>query len=145
MRYTRGALKFNFFTNILNGDASGLLAIGTDGQPIPFQFNTKTYDFELGNVNTIGTRNVLSYGGNVRFNNFDLSIAPRGDNRTELGGYVQDEIFLNDYLRLNLGARIDKFDVIEDPVFSPRVALILKPTADHAIRVRTTRRSARRR
>ena len=105
MRYSRGALKFNFFTNILNGDASALLAIGADGQPIPFIFNTKTYDFELGNVNTIGTRQVISYGGNVRFNTFDLSIAPRGDNRTELGAYVQDEIFLNDNVRLNLGAR----------------------------------------
>ena len=78
---------------------------------------------------------MLSYGGNVRFNNFDLSIAPRGDNRTELGAYVQDELFLNDHVRLNLGARLDKFGSIEDPVFSPRVALILKPAADHAIRV----------
>ena len=119
---------------MLNGDALGLLAIGTDGQPILFKFNTQTYDFEIGNVNTIGTRNVLSYGGNVRFNTFDLSIAPRGDNRTELGVYIQDEIFLNNYVRLNLGARIDKFDNIEDPVFSPRVALILKPAADHAVR-----------
>src|SRR4029079_1539992 len=29
----------------------------------------------------------------------------------------------------------DKFDNIEDPVFSPRVALILKPTNDHALRL----------
>ena len=135
MRYTRGGLKFNVFTNILNGDASGLLAVGTNGQPIPFTFNTQSYDIELGNINTLGTRNVLSYGGNVRFNNFDLSIAPRGDNRTELGAYVQDEMFLNNYVRLNLGARLDKFGSIDDPVFSPRVALILKPTADQAIRV----------
>ncbi len=135
MRYNRGGMKFNVFTNLLDGDALGLLAIGTDGQPILFQFNTKTYDAEFGNINTIGTRNVVSYGGNVRYNSFDLSIAPRGDSRTELGGYVQDEIFLSNKVRLNLGARIDKFDNIEDPVFSPRVALVLKPLADHAIRV----------
>ena len=135
MRYSRGGLKFNFFTNILNGEASGLLAIGTNGQPIPFVFDTQTYDFEIGNVNTLGSRNVLSYGGNVRFNSFNLSIAPRGDSRQELGFYVQDELFLNNYVRLNLGARVDKFDNIEDAVFSPRVALILKPAADHAVRV----------
>ncbi len=135
MRYARNAFKFNFFTNMLNGDASGLLAIGVDGRPILFQFDTKTYDFEVGNINTFGGRHVLSYGGNVRFNSFDLSIAPRGDNRTELGGYVQDEIFLNNFLRLSLGARIDKYDNIEDPVFSPRVAVILKPSADHALRL----------
>jgi iron complex outermembrane receptor protein len=135
MRYTRGGMKFNVFTNILDGDASGLLSIGLDGKPILFTFNTNTYDVEFGNINTLGTRNVLSYGGNVRYNSFDLSIAPRGDNRTELGAYVQDEFFLNDKVRLNLGARFDKFGNIEDPVFSPRVALILKPIADHAVRL----------
>ncbi|HYE88914.1 MAG TPA: TonB-dependent receptor, partial [Vicinamibacterales bacterium] len=135
LRYSRGGLKFNVFTNQLNGDASGLLAIGTNGQPILFDFNTKTYDVELGNISTIGTRNVLSYGGNVRFNTFDLSIAPRGDRRTEMGVYVQDELFLNDKVRLNIGARVDKFDNIDDAVFSPRVTLIVKPLADHAVRV----------
>ena len=135
VRYSRNALKVNFFTNLLNGDASGLLAIGLDGKPILFKFNTRTYDVELGNITTVGTRNVVSYGGNVRFNTFDLSIAPRGDNRTELGGYLQDEIFLNDHVRLSLGARLDKFDNIADPVFSPRATLILKPAANHAVRV----------
>jgi outer membrane receptor protein involved in Fe transport len=135
MRYSRGALRFNFFTNILNGDATALLAIGPDGQPIPFSFNTKTFDFEVGNANTIGTRQVLSYGGNLRFNRFDLSIAPLGDDRTEFGFYAQDEIFINEKLRFNVGARIDKFDVIDDVVFSPRVAMIVKPLPDHAIRL----------
>jgi outer membrane receptor protein involved in Fe transport len=135
MRYSRGALKFNFFTNVLNGDASALLAVGTNGQPIPFDFHTATYDVELGNANTIGTRQVISYGGNFRFNNFDLSIAPLGSNRKEAGVYAQDEIFLTDKLRFSIGARLDKFDVIEDAVFSPRVAVILKPLPDHAVRV----------
>jgi iron complex outermembrane receptor protein len=135
LRYSRGPMRFNVFTNQLSGDATGLLAIGTDGRPILFDFNTKTYDVEFGNINTLGTKNVLSYGGNVRYNTFDLSIAPRGDNRTEVGGYVQDEFFMHDRVRLNVGARIDKFGNIEDPVFSPRVALILKPIADHAVRV----------
>jgi outer membrane receptor protein involved in Fe transport len=135
MRYSRGALRFNVFTNLLNGDATALLAIGADGQQIPFAFNTKTFDVEISNANTLGTRQVLSYGGNFRYNNFDLSIAPRGDNRQEVGFYVQDEIFLHEKLRFNVGARIDKFDVIDDPVFSPRVAVIVKPMPDHAIRV----------
>ncbi|MDP2321021.1 MAG: TonB-dependent receptor [Acidobacteriota bacterium] len=135
VRYSRNAFKLNFFTNILNGDALGLLAIGLDGKPIPFRFDTKTYDFEAGNINTFGGRHVVSYGGNVRYNQFDLSIAPRGDNRTEMGAYVQDEMFLSNFVRISLGARFDKYDNIEDPVFSPRVALILKPAADHAVRL----------
>ncbi|HQZ39355.1 MAG TPA: TonB-dependent receptor [Vicinamibacterales bacterium] len=135
MRYSRGTFKFNVFTNILDGNANGLLAVGTDGRPIPFAFKTQTYDVELGDVKTIGTRQVVSYGGNARRNNFDLSIAPRGNSRTEVGAYVQDEIFINDKFRWNVGARVDKFANIDNAVFSPRTALIFKPQANHAIRV----------
>jgi outer membrane receptor protein involved in Fe transport len=135
MRYTRGAMRFSVFTNILSGDASALLAVGPTGQPIPFAFDTKTFDVEFGNVNTFGTRQVLSYGGNARYNQFDLSIAPRGDNRSEFGVYAQDEIFINEYLRWNIGARVDRFSVLDNAVFSPRTALILKPAADHAVRL----------
>jgi len=134
MRYSRGTFKFNFFTNILSGDANGLLAVGTDGRPVPFSFDTQTYDFELGDVKTIGTRQVITYGGNLRRNNFNLSIAPLGNSRTEVGGYVQDEIFITDQFRWNIGVRVDKFANIEDPVVSPRTALIFKPLPDHAIR-----------
>ncbi|MGE3276687.1 MAG: TonB-dependent receptor plug domain-containing protein [Vicinamibacterales bacterium] len=134
MRYSRGAMKVNVFTNLLNGDAKGLLAIGVDGNPIPFDFDTKTFDVEFGNISTVGTRQVFSYGGNFRYNAFDLSIAPAGDNRKEGGAYVQDEIFINDYLRWNIGARVDKFDVIDHAVVSPRTAFIVKPLPDHSIR-----------
>ncbi len=134
-RFTKNAFKASFFTNILDGDASALLAVGLNGQPVLFTFKTQTYDFEAGNINTIGTRNVVSYGGSVRFNNFDLSIAPLGSDRQELGGYVQDEIFLSQYVRLNLGARLDKSSNIDHAVFSPRVAAVFKPKPDHAVRV----------
>ncbi len=134
-RWTKGAQKLNFFTNILNGDANALLSFGLDGRPILFNFNTKTFDLEYGNVRAIGTRNVVSFGGNFRYNQFDLSLAPRGDNRTEGGGYIQDEIFINDYLRWVVGARLDKFSVLDDPNFSPRTALIIKPAADHSVRL----------
>jgi outer membrane receptor protein involved in Fe transport len=133
-RWTRGAQKLQFFTNILNGDANALLSFGLDGRPILFDFNTKTFDLEYGNVKAIGTRNVISFGGNFRYNEFDLSLAPRGDNRTEGGGYVQDEIFINDYLRWVVGARLDKFSVLDDANFSPRTAIIVKPSADQSLR-----------
>ena len=134
-RWTKGAQKLQFFTNILNGDANALLSFGTDGRPILFEFNTKTFDIEYGNVRAFGTRNVVSFGGNFRYNQFDLSLAPRGDNRTEGGGYIQDEIFINDHLRWVIGARLDKFSVLDDPNFSPRTALIIKPSADQSVRL----------
>ena len=133
-RWTKGAQRVNLFTNILNGDANALLSFDASGRPILFEFNTKTFDVEYGNVQAIGTRNVVSFGGNFRYNQFDLSLAPRGDNRTEGGVYVQDEIFINDYLRWVVGARLDKFSVLDDPNFSPRTALIVKPTPEQSLR-----------
>jgi outer membrane receptor protein involved in Fe transport len=133
-RWSKGAQKFNVFTNILSGDANALLSVGTDGRPIVFTFDTKTFDAEYGNVLAFGTRHVLSFGGNARYNSFDLSLAPRGDSRSEGGAYVQDEIFINDYLRWVVGARLDKFSVLEDPNFSPRTALIIKPAPEHSVR-----------
>ena len=133
-RWTKGTQKFNLFTNILDGDANALLSFDLQGRPILFNFNTRTFDAEYGNVNAIGTRNVLSYGGNLRYNSFDLSLAPRGDNRSEGGVYVQDEIFINDYVRWVVGARLDRFSVLDSPNFSPRTAIILKPAPEHAVR-----------
>jgi outer membrane receptor protein involved in Fe transport len=133
--FTRGAMRAQFFTNVLNGDATNLLAIGPTGQPIEFAFGTNTYDFEFGNAQTVASRHVLSYGGNFRYNSFDLSLAPAADSRTEGGLYVQDEMFLHDTLRLVLGGRVDGFSNLDDPVFSPRVAVLLKPQTDHTVRL----------
>jgi outer membrane receptor protein involved in Fe transport len=120
---------------VLSGDASNLLAIGPDGQPIHFDFGTNTYDFEFGNAQTIASRHVLSYGGNFRYNAFDLSLAPNADSRKEGGIYVQDEMFLHDTLRFVVGGRVDAFSNLDDAVLSPRVALLVKPQADHTIRL----------
>jgi iron complex outermembrane receptor protein len=133
--YSKGALKANFFVNILNGDAQNLLSRGVDGQLLLFDFKNQTYDFEYGNAAVLGGRHVLSYGGNVRHNGFDLSIAPRGDSRNEGGVYVQDDMFLSDHFRLVLGGRLDRFDVLDHVVFSPRTALLIKPHASHTLRV----------
>jgi outer membrane receptor protein involved in Fe transport len=133
--YTKGGLKAGFFTNILNGDADQLLTLGFNGAPITFDFNTTTVDFDIANVQTFAKRHVVSYGGNVRYNAFDLSIAPQADNRTEFGVYGQDEIFLSNMFRLVAGARVDRFDFIDNFVFSPRVTFMIKPKDNHTFRV----------
>ena len=43
-----------------------------------------------------GTKQVLVYGGSLRSNHFDLSIAPRDDVRNEAGAYIEDQIHFND-------------------------------------------------
>src|SRR6476660_1326504 len=135
VNYTNKAMKLNFFVNLLNGDATNLLAVDLHGQPLLFQFKSQTSDVEFGDVKTFQQRYVVSYGGNFRHSNFDLSIAPQGDTRNEGGVYGQDEIFLGKYFRWLVGARLDKFDVIKDAQFSPRTSLMFKPTADQTFRV----------
>ncbi len=132
--YNNKAFHAQAFLNVLDGQAPGLLASDTAGQPVQFLFNTKTFDFEAGDSRAIG-KNVLTYGGNIRYNKFNLTLAPGETSRSEGGGYVQDELFLSDYVRLVAGARLDKFSSISKAVFSPRIALVLKPAAAQTVRV----------
>jgi outer membrane receptor protein involved in Fe transport len=134
VNYNRNALRASFFVNALDANAPNLLLPDpTTGQPLLLDLTTQTYDFEVGNANPIGTHQVISYGGNYRRNNFNISLAPQAQDRNELGAYVQDDIIL-DKFRFNLGGRLDKFGNLTDPVFSPRLAAIYKVLPDHAVR-----------
>ena len=135
VNYLRDNWKVNFFANLLDGEAPALLAIGADGQPIDFLFNTQTYDLEFSNTQALGTKHLLTYGGNIRNTAFDLSIAPGDDSRNEVGFYVQDEIFISDHFRWLVGGRVDKFTVLDNAVFSPRTTFMIKPDRDHTFRI----------
>ena len=131
--YTRGDLRLQVFTNVLDGQAPNLLLPDpATGRPLQLDFRTQTYDGEIGHAVVLGNRHRLSYGGNVRQNNFDMPLAPLGDDRLEVGGYLQDEIFW-DRFRLVLGTRVDKFGNLSGPKVSPRVAVVVKPAADHSV------------
>jgi outer membrane receptor protein involved in Fe transport len=133
--FTRKAMRAGFFTNILDGDADNLLTRTPTNDPIGFAFSTKTFDFDISNVSTIGTRHAITYGGNLRFNKFEMSLAPGAEDRTEFGVYGQDEIFLSDHFRWVVGARLDRFDFIDDLVVSPRTTFLIKPRENHTVRL----------
>jgi outer membrane receptor protein involved in Fe transport len=135
MGYTRGALRVNYFSNFVSAEAPNLLLTDpATNSPLQLNFSTQTHDLELGHATLIGRRHIISYGGNIRRNNFDLTVAPAAEDRTELGAYLQDDILL-DRLRLTVGARVDKFGNLTDPVFSPRLAALVKVRPDQSIRV----------
>jgi len=134
-KYQKGARRVAFFTNVLTADSTNLLSRGLDGAFIPLGFDTKTFDVEAGDSKAIGTHNALTFGGNFRHNTFDVTLAPNGDDRNEGGAYVQDEVFLGQYVRWVIGGRVDKFSSIEDAVFSPRTTLLFKPAANHSVRL----------
>jgi outer membrane receptor for ferrienterochelin and colicins len=133
--YTRRAVRVSFFSNIVDAKAPNLLFLDpATSAPLQLDFSTQTHDFEVGDAVALGTRHVVSFGGNVRRNNFKLTIAPALENRTEVGAYGQDEIIF-DRVRLTIGARVDKFGNLSDPVFSPRLAAVLKASANHSVRL----------
>jgi outer membrane receptor protein involved in Fe transport len=134
-RYQKGGRHIGFFTNILNGDAVNVLSREVSGAFLPLSFDTTTLDIDASDLRTIGTRHILSYGGNYRHNSFDISIAPNGDNRNEGGAYVQDEIFLSNHFRWVVGGRLDKFSSIDDAVFSPRTTFMYKPSPNQTVRL----------
>lgn len=135
VNYSKGALRLQAFLNVLDGEAPNLLSVDTVGNPVNLIFKTKTFDAEMSDSHAVAGRHVLTYGGNLRLNKFELTIAPGETSRTEGGAYFQDEIFMNDHVRFVAGARVDKFSSIDGVVFSPRVALLLKPDPDSTLRI----------
>jgi outer membrane receptor protein involved in Fe transport len=133
--FSKGAFKVAAFGNLLDVEAPNLLL--TDPatlKGVTLNFKTQTYDFEIGHSTIVAEKHVLSYGGNARRNQFDITLAPGAEDRNEFGGYFQDEFFV-DKFRFTLGGRVDKFGNIDKAVFSPRATAMFKPTADHSLRL----------
>ncbi len=136
--FRKGELKVNVFTNVLDAKASNLLIADASGNPVRLDFTTQTYDFEIGHSRVLGKHHILTYGGNARKNNFDISLTPNAKDRTELGAYFQEEFFYGKF-RLSAGARVDKFGNLDTPFASPRLTAMFKPAPDHAFRVSFSR------
>jgi iron complex outermembrane receptor protein len=135
VNYSRRAFKATFFVNLLGADAPNLLFPDpATGKPLQLTFKTSTYDFEVGDARPIGRHQVVSFGGNIRRNNFDITLAPLAQDRNEVGVYAQDEIAV-DRFRFNIGGRVDKFGNLDKAVFSPRLAALFKLLPDHSVRV----------
>ncbi len=134
MNYSKGAFKLNFFANLLDVEAPNLLLPDpATGKGVQLNFKTQTYDLEFGHSKVFAAKHVVSVGGNVRRNNFEITLTPNSKDRTELGLYLQDEFFLEKF-RFTVGGRVDKFGNIDDPVFSPRITAMWKPGPTHSVR-----------
>jgi iron complex outermembrane receptor protein len=133
--YSRKAFRLQSFMNVLDGEATNVVAVTPTGAPLGLTFAPKTFDVEVGDTRLVAERHAITYGGNIRANRFELSIAPAENSRTEGGAYIQDDFMISKYLRVSAGVRVDKFSNIEKAVASPRVAVVIKPTEDQSIRV----------
>ena len=57
------------------------------------------------------------------------------DGTNEFGAYLQSETELSSRLELVLAGRVDLHSALPDPVFSPRAALVFKPSEGQALRI----------
>ena len=88
----------------------------------------------------VGGRQQFTYGADVLLTRPNTGNTTHGqfedrDNLDEYGLYVQSETTLNDQVSLMLAGRLDEHSKIEDPVFSPRAALVIKPSPESTLRL----------
>ena len=133
--YHRDSFRLQMFVNALDAEGPMLLLHGVDGRRLEPTFENQTYDVEFANANAFGDRHLLSYGGNVRSNRFDLSLARLGASREEGGAYAQDRIALGRRAQWIVGARLDRFSAVNKTVVSPRTVFIFTPQPRHSLRV----------
>ena len=76
--WNRKAAQVSFYSNMLEGDATNLLAVDTQFNPLLFEFQSDTYNLDFTNTSILGSSHILTYGANARTNDFELSIAPGG-------------------------------------------------------------------
>jgi outer membrane receptor for ferrienterochelin and colicin len=134
--YLRGSLKITSYVNLSGGKGTYLWwPDPATGKPSESHDTNQTYHIEFSDYRNVRGKHLIRYGGNFRHNEFNLMMASKADNRSEGGAYLHDEIFFSDYFRLDIGARIDKFEMVEGTAISPRLAFIVKPAKSHTLRV----------
>ena len=77
MDFTRRAFKLQAFMNTLDGNARNLLSVGPTGQPIDFEFSTRTFDVEVGDTRVAAGKHVASSRSSRRAVHVSPSRAPR--------------------------------------------------------------------
>jgi len=134
-RYEAQGLRLRAYGNFLNGDNSpNLLAVDANGEPVRLDFKTNTLDLDGAKTWTLANRHLVSLGVDYRRNNFDtISTAPNAEDRNELGGFGHADLRFGRF-HVDAALRLDKFSSVKDVIFSPRLALLFKPTASQSVR-----------
>lgn len=83
---------------------------------------------------SVGDSHSFTFGGSVKLDRFDVTIAPEERRRFDAGGFLEDRVKVSSNLSLVVGGRLDKFDTT-DAVFAPRLGLVLSPKPAHSFRV----------
>jgi iron complex outermembrane receptor protein len=123
-----------FFWNKSDNDKTYLLRSGR-----PLIDKSQIFVGQLQHAARLGETHRFIYGADLIRTTPDTEGTINGkndddDNVTEIGGYLQWEWALDPKLDFVAAARLDDHSRLEDPVFSPRAALVYKPDPGSSIR-----------
>ena len=140
--YSYAQARFNkgrFFTQAyINFSDAGDTFTLRDGNPIVDKSKLLAAQIQHG-VNLLEGRQDFTYGVDVLSTLPDTEGTVHGDNEDvdnifEIGGYLQSKTAITPQWDLVLAGRLDYHDVIDQVNFSPRAAIVFKPTPAHSIR-----------
>jgi iron complex outermembrane receptor protein len=125
--YHNSTTDARVYWNQLRGDAPNALS------GLPFSFALDTYVGEATHRLQFGGKHRLVFGGELRSNRFDLSIAPLDHLRNQVGGFAEAQFDFNTWA-LYAGGRLDWFDTL-GTTLSPRLSVLFHPRPAQTLRV----------
>lgn len=140
-KYSYAQVRANFKnwfaqTYVNMSDAGGTFLL-RNGAPISDK--SKLYAAQLQHLARLGTMQTFTYGGdfistNPVTNGTINGVREANDNYNEVGAYLQSETNLTKQFEIVLAGRYDKHSELDKAIFSPRAALVFKPTPEHNFR-----------
>ena len=123
------------FYNTSNAGDTELITAGD-----PIVDNSHLMVLQLQHNASLGQKQLFAYGADVLLTRPKTQGTVHGmhednDDIDEYGIYLQSETSLSDQIDLILAGRIDKHSHIEDLFFSPRAALVIKPSSLNTLRL----------
>jgi iron complex outermembrane receptor protein len=123
------------YVNMSDAGDTYLLRNGT-----PIVDHSKLYVGQIQHGFSLGERQSFTYGMDLLYTDpvTDGSINGKyeeDDHTTEFGAYLQSETMLHSKLNLVLAGRMDNHSALPENIFSPRAALVFKPTESQAFRL----------
>ena len=141
-RYYNGNLRFTwkdlFAQVFINGNDAGNTFNLRTGEA--FVDRSTVIGARLQNATKVGEILRLTYGGDMFLTNPVTDSTINGvneesDDYQEIGAYLQaDVVIVQDKLNILAAGRVDKHSVLDNPVFSPRAAIVYRPTLHQTIR-----------
>ncbi len=138
--YLQGRMQYRgwfgqFFYNKSDAGATRLLRTG-DGVVDKSSLTV----MQLQNTSDIGLRQQFIYGADLLLTRPRTEGTIHGayeddDDTDEFGVYLQSETRFTDQVSLMLAGRLDRHSRLDNPVFSPRAAVVMKPNPENTFRV----------